>query len=82
MNIKSKEIITSCVIGNQQKQVTLSKIHPGSNGYDIFIDKNFEGQIIRLINGWEVSLHKKSRLQGENSDSILQAVLNIEDPNS
>lgn len=80
--MNTKEIIVIGTIGNQQKQIILSKEHPFSTIYHITIDKVYQGQVIKNINGWGVFPHEESSLKGENCEVILQAVLNVENPNS
>lgn len=81
MNLNRKEIIVDGTIGNQQKQIILSK-GPFTAIYHIMIDKEYHGQVIKNISGWNAYPHEKSWLKGENCDLILQAVLNAENPNS
>jgi len=81
MKPNRKEIIVNGTIGNQQKQIILSK-EPFTNIYHITIDNIFQGQVIKMINDWGVYPHEESWLKSENCDMILQAVLNAENPNS
>ena len=82
MNLNYKQIIVTGTIGNQQKQIISQKRFPTDGIYDIWIDKEYQGQVLKMTGRWGVYPHEESWLKGENCDLILQAVLNIENPNS
>jgi ribosomal protein L21E len=82
MNNSTKEIIVSLEIGNEQKQIILAKKHSFSSIYDIMIDKEYHGQVQKVISGWVVNTIDGSWLQVENYEPIVQAVINAERPNS
>jgi hypothetical protein len=79
----TKSTIVIAKIRNQEKQIIVSKDNPFSRTYNIWIDKECQGQVINLgKSGWKVSPIKESGLTDEICETILQAVLNAENPNS
>lgn len=82
MNLNYNEIIVNGTIGNKQKQILLKKKFPSEGIYDIWIDKEYHGQVLKMTGRWGVYPREESWLKGENSDVILQAVLNAENPTS
>jgi hypothetical protein len=68
-------------IGDQEKQIILRKNDPFTDVYDIMIDKNFEGQVLKYVGRWKVYPIQKSWLNGKDCSMILQAVLNFEESN-
>ncbi len=82
MNNSTKEIIVSLTIGNEQKQIILTKKHSFSSIYNIIIDKEYHGQVQKISSDWVVNTIGGSWLQVENYEPIVRAVKNAEKPNS
>lgn len=81
MSHQTKPIIVSATIANKQRLITMFKDFPLSTTYHVLIDKEHEAEAIRNSNGWKVFPREGSWLKGENCDEIIQAILNIENPN-
>ncbi len=78
MDPNMKPIIVIGTIGNQAKQIILTKVFPHDSIYNVEIDGKWEAQVIRHQGGWKVHPAEGSWLKGQDCDVILQAVKNAE----
>ena len=82
MSHQTKPIIVNATIANKQRLITMFKDFPFSETYHVLIDKEHEAEAIRRRSGWEVYPREGSWLKRENCDEIVQAILNVENPDS
>lgn len=81
MNTSTKPIIVIETIGNKKREIVLTKQRVVPI-YHITIDKEYLGDVLQINFKWCVVPFEGSWLKDENTDAILQAVLNAETPNS
>jgi hypothetical protein len=75
-------IIVHANIGNQQRKFYLYQPFPMAELYEVLCDQEHVADVRMQQGYWKVFPALGRMLDGENCDALLQAVLNVENPNS
>lgn len=80
--MNTKPLFVYCTVNDEERQLQLNPSYPGSTIYFIYIDKEPQGQVQKVGQGWIVGLIENSLLTSQHHGAIINAVSSAEHLNN